>query len=73
MNILHTNVSVINKFLNNFKGLFSNKQFTVFKMSVSAMLKIINALISFLLPKSCISTIGISNLSFQTLNRVMKS
>jgi len=39
MNILGTNVSIINKFLSNFKELFSNKQFTAFTMFVYAMLK----------------------------------
>jgi len=39
MNILHTNVSVINKFLNDFKEHFSNKQFSVFQMFVYACLK----------------------------------
>jgi len=39
MNILSTNVSIINKFLSNFKELFSNKQFNVFKLFVYAMLK----------------------------------
>ncbi len=34
MNILRTDVSIINKFLSNFKELFSNKQFTMFKMFV---------------------------------------
>lgn len=39
MNILRPDVSVINKFLANFKELFSNKQFTAFSMFVYAMLK----------------------------------
>jgi len=39
MNILRLDVSVINKFLANFKELFSNKQFSCFKMFVYAMLK----------------------------------
>ena len=39
MNILRTDVSIINKFLQNFKELFSAKQFRVFTMSVYASLK----------------------------------
>lgn len=39
MNIGPTNASVINKFLNNFKEHFSNKQFSVFRMFVYACLK----------------------------------
>jgi len=39
MNILRTDVSIINKFLGSFKELFSNKQFGMFKMFVYAMLK----------------------------------
>ena len=39
MNIFETNVSIINKFLDNFKEPFSNKQFACFKMSVYGMLK----------------------------------
>jgi len=39
MNILRTDVSMINKFLNNFKEQFSNKQFRMFAMFVYAMLK----------------------------------
>ena len=39
MNILRTDVSIINKFLSNFKELFSNKQFNVFTMFVYACLK----------------------------------
>lgn len=39
MNILCTDVSIINKFLSNFKELFSNKQFNVFRMFVYACLK----------------------------------
>jgi len=39
MNILGANVDIINKFLSNFKELFSNKQFDVFKLFVYAMLK----------------------------------
>lgn len=39
MNILRLDVSMINKFLNNFKELFSHKQFGMFMMFVYAMLK----------------------------------
>jgi len=39
MNILRTDVSVINKFLDNFQELFSRKQFIVFTMFIYAMLK----------------------------------
>ena len=39
MNILRTDVTLINKFLNNFKELFSKKQFSVFQMFVYACLK----------------------------------
>lgn len=39
MNILSTNISIINKFLGNFKELFSNKQFTAFTLFTYAMLK----------------------------------
>lgn len=39
MNILRTDVAMINKFLINFKELFSHKQFVVFTMFVYAMLK----------------------------------
>lgn len=39
MNILRTDVSMINKFLRNFKELFSNKQFRMLAMFVYAMLR----------------------------------
>lgn len=39
MNILRTNVSVVNKFLFKFKDLFSNKQFSMFQSFVYAMLR----------------------------------
>ena len=39
MNILGTNVSIINKFLSNFKEIFSNRQFSIFRMFVYACLK----------------------------------
>jgi SRSO17 transposase len=38
MNIFQANVSMINKFLDNFKEPFSNKQFSTFKMFLYAML-----------------------------------
>jgi len=73
MNILRTDVSIINRFLNKFKELLSNKQFETFKMFVYASLKIINVSISPLFLKSCLLIIRLSNISFQTLNGVMKS
>lgn len=39
MNIFQTNVTIINKFLDNFKKPFSNKQFSAFKMFVYGMLR----------------------------------
>ena len=39
MNILRTNVAVVNKFLFKFKDLFSNKQFSMFQSFVYAMLR----------------------------------
>jgi len=39
MNILRMDVSIVNKFLSNFKELFSNKQFKTVKMFIYAMLK----------------------------------
>ncbi|MBU0694536.1 MAG: hypothetical protein KKC11_07730 [Candidatus Omnitrophica bacterium] len=39
MNILQTNVSVINNFLFKFKELFSNKQFSMFQSFIYAMLR----------------------------------
>jgi len=39
MSIFQTNVTLINKFLDNFKELFSNKQFIAFRLLVYAMLR----------------------------------
>ena len=66
MNILRTDVSVINKFLQNFKELFSSKQFQMFTMFVYAMLKDINASTSPLFPRKSPSITKNSGISSQT-------